>query len=85
MQETPHSLHAHLGRDISILAFPSQAGDAKVRWEPFSSIGLPQQEHDGASDTASLPGTESMRGGVGYLLDDVSISSVRTASLSSPV
>jgi hypothetical protein len=58
-----------------------------VRWEPscFPSIGLPQQEHDGASFTSSLPGTESMQGGVGYLLDDVSTSSVQTASLSSPV
>jgi hypothetical protein len=52
---------------------------------PFFSIGCPQQEHDGVSFTSSLPGTESMRGGVGYLLDDVSTSSVRTASLSSPV
>jgi hypothetical protein len=51
----------------------------------FPSIGCPQQGHDGASDTAGLPGTESMQGGVGHLLDDVSTSSVRTASLSSPV
>ncbi|RRF94967.1 MAG: hypothetical protein DUD39_16310, partial [Coriobacteriaceae bacterium] len=52
---------------------------------PFPSIDLPQQGHDGASFTSSLPGTKSMRTGVRNLLDDVSKSSVRTASLGSPL
>jgi hypothetical protein len=83
----PHSLHAHLRRDTSILALSMPRGRCQsvMGTCPLPSMDFPQQGHEGASFDISLPGTVRILARLWHLLVEVPNSSVRALSCGTSV